>query len=101
PYRPRDVADQALGFRGLFERRLLAAGEAGLEEAQLDPVGQAARGPQMRERVDVELQAVRGALRRALPIVHGAGLEIQDGDDTVLLDHEVVAALDAGAIDVE
>src|SRR5438105_1647265 len=73
-----DLPHHLLRARRLLEGGTLAAREPRLQEAQLDAVGQAARGAQVGQRVDVELQALLRALGRLLRIVHGARLEVQD-----------------------
>src|SRR6266487_909734 len=87
------LADGLFRPRRLLRRRALAPGQAGLEEAQLDPVREAARRAQVRERVHVELKALLRALPGFLRIVDRARLEVEDGDAAFALDHEVVPAL--------
>ena len=63
---------------GLVGRGPAAGHEAGLEEAQLDTVGQAPARLQMGQRVDVELQALPGAFVGGLLVAQLARLEVDD-----------------------
>src|ERR1700693_4673829 len=54
--------DGLSGFAEVFLRRLVAAGQARLEEAELDAHRQVARHLPLREGVHLELETVLGAL---------------------------------------